>query len=71
MKERGVSYTTSPVGEMGRSSDAGVIQLGELLEAGVKVSISIDNTSSYNCDTFVACASCSRCTRIASARASR
>jgi cytosine/adenosine deaminase-related metal-dependent hydrolase len=52
MRERGVSYSTSPTGEMGRSASAGVIQLGELLEAGVKVSISIDNTSSYACDYF-------------------
>jgi cytosine/adenosine deaminase-related metal-dependent hydrolase len=52
MKERGVSYSTSPTGEMGRPASAGVIQLGELLEAGVKVSLSIDNTSSYACDYF-------------------
>jgi cytosine/adenosine deaminase-related metal-dependent hydrolase len=52
MKERGVSYSTSPTGEMGRPASAGVIQLGELLEAGVKVSISIDNTSSYSADYF-------------------
>src|SRR5688500_20323304 len=52
MKERGVSYSTSPTGEMGRPAKSGVIQLGELLEAGVKVSISIDNTSSYACDYF-------------------
>src|SRR5215210_7436265 len=50
MKERGVSYSTSPTGEMGRPASAGVIQLGELLEAGIKTSISIDNTSSYACD---------------------
>jgi cytosine/adenosine deaminase-related metal-dependent hydrolase len=35
-----------------------VIQLGELLEAGVKVSLSIDNTSSYAADYF-------QCMRIA------
>ena len=52
MKERGVSYSTSPTGEMGRPAAAGVIQLGELLEADVKVSISIDNTSSYAADYF-------------------
>src|SRR5678815_1426900 len=52
MKERGVSYSTSPTGEMGRPASAGVIQLGELLEAGVKTSISIDNTSSYSADYF-------------------
>ena len=52
MKARGVSYSTSPTGELRRPASAGVIQLGELLEAGVKVSISIDNTSSYACDYF-------------------
>ena len=52
MKERGVSYSTSPTGESRRPASAGVIQLGELLEAGVKVSLSIDNTSSYACDYF-------------------
>jgi 5-methylthioadenosine/S-adenosylhomocysteine deaminase len=52
LKDRGVSYSTSPTGEMGRPASAGEIQLGELLEAGVKVSISIDNTSSYACDYF-------------------
>jgi cytosine/adenosine deaminase-related metal-dependent hydrolase len=52
LKERGVSYSTSPVGESRRPAKAGVIQLGELLEAGVKVSMSIDHTGSYNCDFF-------------------
>jgi cytosine/adenosine deaminase-related metal-dependent hydrolase len=52
MRERGVSYSTSPTGEMGRPASAGVIQLGELLEAGVKTSISVDNTSSYAADYF-------------------
>ena len=31
-----------------------MIQLGELLEAGVKVSMSTDHTTNYNCDPFVA-----------------
>src|SRR4029079_3893071 len=52
MKERGVSSRTSPTGEMGRPASAGVIQLGELLEAGVKVIISSDTTSSYAADYF-------------------
>src|SRR4029077_1380182 len=39
LKERGVSYSTSPVGESQRAASAGVIQLAELLEAGVKVSM--------------------------------
>lgn len=52
LKERGTSYSTSPVGESRRPASAGVIQLAELLEAGVKVSMSIDHTGSYNCDFF-------------------
>lgn len=52
LKERGVSYSTSPVGESQRPASAGVIQLAELLEAGVKVSMSIDHTGTYNVDFF-------------------
>lgn len=58
MQARGVSYSTSPTGESRRPASAGVIQLGELLEAGVKTSLSIDNTSSYAADYF-------QCMRIA------
>jgi 5-methylthioadenosine/S-adenosylhomocysteine deaminase len=54
LKARGVSYTMAPVGEARRPSSVGVIQLGELLEAGVKVSLSTDHTTNYNCDPFVA-----------------
>jgi 5-methylthioadenosine/S-adenosylhomocysteine deaminase len=53
MAKRGVSYSTAPIGEAGRPSKVGVIQLGELLEAGVKVSVSTDHTTNYNCDPFV------------------
>jgi 5-methylthioadenosine/S-adenosylhomocysteine deaminase len=49
---RGCSYSTSPVGESRRSAAAGVIQFGELLEAGVKVSLSTDNSSGYPFDYF-------------------
>jgi cytosine/adenosine deaminase-related metal-dependent hydrolase len=52
MKARGVSYSISPVGEARRSSSLGVIQFGELLEAGVKISLSTDHTTNYNCDPF-------------------
>lgn len=52
LRKRGVSYSTSPTGESRRSAKVGVIQLAELLEAGVKVSISIDHTSGYACDYF-------------------
>ena len=52
LRERGVSYSMSPVGESQRPASAGVIQLAELLEAGVKVSMSIDHTGTYNVDFF-------------------
>ena len=54
LKARGVSYAIAPVGEARRPSSVGVIQLGEMLEAGVKVSLSTDHTTNYNCDFFVA-----------------
>ena len=50
---RGTSYSMSPAGEARRPASAGVIQLGELMEAGVKISMSIDHTTTYNCDCFV------------------
>jgi 5-methylthioadenosine/S-adenosylhomocysteine deaminase len=54
LKSRGVSYAMAPTGEARRPSAVGVIQLGEMLEAGVKVSLSTDHTTNYNCDPFVA-----------------
>ena len=53
LKARGVSYAMAPVGEARRPSSVGVIQLGEMLEAGVKVSLSTDHSTNYNCDPFV------------------
>ena len=52
LKQRGCSYSTSPVAESRRPASAGVIQLGELIEAGVKVSLSTDNASNYAFDYF-------------------
>jgi 5-methylthioadenosine/S-adenosylhomocysteine deaminase len=52
LKSRGVSYSLAPIGEARRPSSVGVIQLGELLEAGIKVSLSTDHTTNYNCDPF-------------------
>ena len=52
LKTRGVSYSIAPVPESRRASNLGVVQLGELLEAGVKVSLSTDHTSNYKCDPF-------------------
>jgi 5-methylthioadenosine/S-adenosylhomocysteine deaminase len=54
LKMRDVRYSMSPTGEARRPQSVGVIQLGELLEAGVKVSLSTDHTTNYNCDPFVA-----------------
>ena len=54
LKARGVSYAIAPTGEARRPARVGVIQLGELLEAGIKVSLSTDHTTNYNCDPFVA-----------------
>jgi 5-methylthioadenosine/S-adenosylhomocysteine deaminase len=52
LKTRDVRYSTSPTGEARRPSSVGVIQLGELLEAGIKVSLSTDHTTNANCDPF-------------------
>ncbi len=52
LKARGVSYSTSPQLESRRAAQLGVIQLGELLEAGVKVSLSTDHITSISCDPF-------------------
>jgi cytosine/adenosine deaminase-related metal-dependent hydrolase len=52
LKARDVSYSMSPIGEARRPSALGVIQLAELLEAGIRVSLSTDHTSNFNCDPF-------------------
>src|SRR5436853_343849 len=52
MKARGVSYSTAPQLESRRASPLGVIQLGELMEAGIKVSLSTDHIASISCDPF-------------------
>ena len=52
MAKRGVSYSMSPVGESRRPASAGVIQLGELLTAGVKCSLSTDHSTTFNADFF-------------------
>jgi 5-methylthioadenosine/S-adenosylhomocysteine deaminase len=54
LKARGVSYSSAPTGEAQRPASAGEVQIGELLEAGVKVSLSTDHTTTYNCDLFTA-----------------
>jgi 5-methylthioadenosine/S-adenosylhomocysteine deaminase len=44
-----VRYSISPIGEAGRTGET---QLSELLQAGVKVSLSIDNVTADSCDCF-------------------
>ncbi len=44
-----VRYSISPLGEAGRTGET---QLAELLQAGVKVSLSIDNVTAERCDCF-------------------
>ncbi|MDO9414144.1 MAG: amidohydrolase family protein [Pseudolabrys sp.] len=44
-----VRYSISPVGEAGRTGET---QLSELLQAGVKVSLSIDNVTADSCNCF-------------------
>jgi cytosine/adenosine deaminase-related metal-dependent hydrolase len=44
-----VRYSISPLGEAGRTGET---QLSELLQAGVKVSLSIDNVTAERCDCF-------------------
>jgi 5-methylthioadenosine/S-adenosylhomocysteine deaminase len=52
LKMRDVRYSTSPAGEARRPASVGVIQLGELMEAGIKVSLSTDHTTNGTCDPF-------------------
>jgi len=52
LKMRDVRYSTSPAGEARRPASVGVIQLGELLEAGIKASLSTDHTTNNSCDPF-------------------
>jgi len=49
LAKHGVHYSVSPMGEAGRS---GEMQFPELLQNGVKVSISIDNVTAERCDCF-------------------
>ena len=49
LAKHGVHYSVSPIGEAGRS---GEMQFPEMMQAGVKVSISIDNVTAERCDCF-------------------
>jgi len=49
LAKQGVRYSVSPIGEAGRG---GEMQFPEMLQAGVKLSISIDNVTAERCDCF-------------------
>ena len=49
LAKHGVHYSVSPLGEAGRT---GEMQFIEMMQAGVKVSISIDNVTAERCDCF-------------------
>jgi cytosine/adenosine deaminase-related metal-dependent hydrolase len=49
LARHGVHYSVSPLGEAGRAGD---MQFIEMMQAGVKVSISIDNVTAERCDVF-------------------
>ena len=49
LAKHGVRYSSSPVGEARRS---GQMQIAELLQAGVRLSLSVDHTTTYDCDFF-------------------
>jgi 5-methylthioadenosine/S-adenosylhomocysteine deaminase len=49
LAKHGVHYSVSPLGEAGRS---GEMQFIEMMQAGVKMSISIDNVTAERCDCF-------------------
>jgi cytosine/adenosine deaminase-related metal-dependent hydrolase len=50
LAKAGVSYSTSPTGEARRGGD---LQFQEMLDAGVKMSMSIDHSTTYDVDCFV------------------
>jgi 5-methylthioadenosine/S-adenosylhomocysteine deaminase len=49
LARHGVHYSVSPLGEAGRP---GEMQFPEMMQAGVKVSMSIDNVTAERCDCF-------------------
>lgn len=49
LAKHGVKYSVSPLGEAGRP---GEMQFPEMMQAGVKVSMSIDNVTAERCDCF-------------------
>lgn len=49
LAKHNVSYSTSPVGEARRPGD---IQFPELMQLGVRMSLSIDHITTYDCDCF-------------------
>ena len=49
LAKHGVRYSTSPVGEARRS---GQMQTAEVMQAGLRLSLSVDHTTTYDCDFF-------------------
>ncbi|WP_170850465.1 MULTISPECIES: amidohydrolase family protein [unclassified Beijerinckia] len=52
LKSRGTSFSSSPIGEVQRPPDGGVVQINELLQSGVLTSLSLDETVAGNADFF-------------------
>lgn len=52
LKSRGTSFASSPIGEVQRPPDGGVVQINELLQSGVLTSLSLDETVAGNADYF-------------------
>jgi cytosine/adenosine deaminase-related metal-dependent hydrolase len=50
LARHGVSYSTSPIGEARRTGET---QFAEMAMAGVKLSLSIDHTTTYDADMFM------------------
>jgi 5-methylthioadenosine/S-adenosylhomocysteine deaminase len=52
LRSRGTSFSTSPIGEVMRPPEGGVVQLGELLQDNVLTSLSLDETVEGTADYF-------------------
>jgi cytosine/adenosine deaminase-related metal-dependent hydrolase len=52
LASRGTSFASSPIGEVARPPEGGVVQLGELLRDKVLLSLSLDETVEGNADYF-------------------
>ncbi|AMN44371.1 amidohydrolase family protein [Rhodoplanes sp. Z2-YC6860] len=52
LRSRGTSFATSPIGEVMRPPEGGVVQLGELIQDKVLTSLSLDETVEGTADYF-------------------